>query len=295
MNFADKLRTLRKQYSISQESLAEKLNVSRQAVTKWETGLGTPDIENLKAISDLFNISLDELLKEDGKTPNNHSDHDYIYESVTSYDIESEKHYDIKIGSAHKIVFCPCDNEKLYVRLVSNLIKNIESNFKVKIDSSRKSVDVDLINLGKASETQAKESLDVIISLPKCFLADAELSAQCESLFIENAALDLEFEGKVKRVDLTEYKGHLELDTSEDLTVSADGLDGRIDINQFSATSVIHIPADTPFSAKKKGRTNKIVYSLNGTEDEFNCGSESNNIIELTGLNSELVIDRISK
>ena len=54
MNFAEKLKTLRKEKGISQEALAEKINVSRQAITKWETGLGLPDIENLIAISSLF-------------------------------------------------------------------------------------------------------------------------------------------------------------------------------------------------------------------------------------------------
>ena len=44
MNFADKLKELRKQKGISQEQLAEKIYVSRQAITKWESGNGIPDI-----------------------------------------------------------------------------------------------------------------------------------------------------------------------------------------------------------------------------------------------------------
>ena len=61
MTFAEKLKSLRKQASMSQEQLAEKLGVSRQAVTKWETDTGIPDIENIKSISSLFDISIDEL------------------------------------------------------------------------------------------------------------------------------------------------------------------------------------------------------------------------------------------
>ena len=49
----------------SQEQLAERLNVSRQAITKWETNKGIPDIVNLIAISDEFGLSLDELIKDD--------------------------------------------------------------------------------------------------------------------------------------------------------------------------------------------------------------------------------------
>lgn len=49
MTFAEKLKSIRKQAGMSQEQLAEKLGVSRQAVTKWETDSGIPDIENMMA------------------------------------------------------------------------------------------------------------------------------------------------------------------------------------------------------------------------------------------------------
>jgi len=62
MEFNNKLYQLRKQNGLSQEELANRLNVSRQTVSKWEIGDSTPDIEKLIAISDLFDISLDELV-----------------------------------------------------------------------------------------------------------------------------------------------------------------------------------------------------------------------------------------
>ena len=62
MTIAETIKTLRKTAGMSQEQLAEKLHVSRQAVTKWETEGGTPDIENLRAIAALFGITVDELL-----------------------------------------------------------------------------------------------------------------------------------------------------------------------------------------------------------------------------------------
>ncbi|MCM1328337.1 MAG: helix-turn-helix domain-containing protein [Ruminococcus sp.] len=65
MNLCEKIKTMRQQAALSQEQLAEKLNVSRQAVTKWETGKGIPDIVNLIAISEEFDLSLDELIKDD--------------------------------------------------------------------------------------------------------------------------------------------------------------------------------------------------------------------------------------
>ena len=67
MEFNNRLYELRKQRGFSQEELAGKLNVSRQTISKWEVGDSTPDMEKLMAISDLFDISLDELVS--GKTP----------------------------------------------------------------------------------------------------------------------------------------------------------------------------------------------------------------------------------
>lgn len=66
MDLGEKIRDQRRKAGLSQEQLAEKLNVSRQAITKWETNRGIPDISNLIAISDEFGLSLDELIKEDG-------------------------------------------------------------------------------------------------------------------------------------------------------------------------------------------------------------------------------------
>lgn len=67
MKFNEKLIVLRKDNKLTQENLAEKLSISRQSISKWENGNGYPDIENLIKISELYRISLDELLKEDKK------------------------------------------------------------------------------------------------------------------------------------------------------------------------------------------------------------------------------------
>jgi transcriptional regulator with XRE-family HTH domain len=89
MTFAEKLKSIRKQAGMSQEQLAEKLGVSRQAVTKWETNAGISDIENMMAISGLFGISIDELLSNE-KVRNKPKG--YLYESITEYDIAQRKH-----------------------------------------------------------------------------------------------------------------------------------------------------------------------------------------------------------
>ncbi len=64
MDFAQKLTNLRIQRGYSQEKLAEKLYVSRQAVSKWEVGTTLPETEKIIAISNFFDVSIDYLLKE---------------------------------------------------------------------------------------------------------------------------------------------------------------------------------------------------------------------------------------
>ncbi len=63
MNFGENLQILRKIKNYSQEDLADKLQVSRQAVSKWESGTGFPETEKLISICDLFDCSMDELVK----------------------------------------------------------------------------------------------------------------------------------------------------------------------------------------------------------------------------------------
>lgn len=65
MNFCEKLQKLRKGRNMSQEHLAYKLSVSRQAVSKWESGQGYPEVDKIIMISDIFGVSLDDLLKGD--------------------------------------------------------------------------------------------------------------------------------------------------------------------------------------------------------------------------------------
>ncbi|MDE6518757.1 MAG: helix-turn-helix transcriptional regulator [Acetatifactor sp.] len=64
MSFAEKIYTLRTQAGMSQASLAETLQVSRQTVSKWELGTSYPEIEKLLAISNLFHVTTDYLLKD---------------------------------------------------------------------------------------------------------------------------------------------------------------------------------------------------------------------------------------
>lgn len=64
MSFADRLRELRTNNRYSQEQLAERLSVSRQAISKWETGESLPDVDKAMLICDFFGVTLDFLLRE---------------------------------------------------------------------------------------------------------------------------------------------------------------------------------------------------------------------------------------
>lgn len=62
MELGNKILQLRKQHNLSQEQLAEKMNVTRQTISKWELGETSPDIRQAKELSKIFNVSLDELV-----------------------------------------------------------------------------------------------------------------------------------------------------------------------------------------------------------------------------------------
>ncbi len=65
MTFGEKLKKARKEAVLSQEQLAEKMSVSRSAIAKWESDKGMPDVNNLKVMSQLMNVSVDYLLDDD--------------------------------------------------------------------------------------------------------------------------------------------------------------------------------------------------------------------------------------
>lgn len=69
MTLGEKLKDIRKRFGLSQEKLANILNVSRQAITKWENDTGIPDISNLQEISKVFGITVDYLLNNQNRLP----------------------------------------------------------------------------------------------------------------------------------------------------------------------------------------------------------------------------------
>lgn len=66
MGLSERLKGNRERLGLSQGDVAEKLNITRQSISRWETGKGVPDLDNLVLLSKLYQVSTDELLKEKG-------------------------------------------------------------------------------------------------------------------------------------------------------------------------------------------------------------------------------------
>ena len=87
MSFANRLKATRKQKGYSQEMLAEKLDVSRQSVTKWETGIAYPEIKTLLELSSVLEKDLDWLLQDEkpGRNMYNSPGYDFSYNEANRF------------------------------------------------------------------------------------------------------------------------------------------------------------------------------------------------------------------
>ena len=250
MTFAEKLKSIRKQVGMSQELLAEKIGVSRQAVTKWETGAGIPDIENMISISNLFNISIDELICNE-RTSLKTSE--YLFESITEYDIDKIKSYDMKFGGAEKFVLSGYNGEKI----------------RVKIDDSRKRIDLDVKRYNGVTEATAKETVSIFVQIPTRYISHIECAVRAESVEIHSLECDnIELDLKTSLITLEDISGKVKINCNLDMEVLCHSLNGEVDINQISATSRIRIPENSPFTAVAKGIGTNIYYEKNGQKTE---------------------------
>lgn len=283
-----RIRELRKQAKLSQEMMAEKIGVSRQAITKWETGLGVPDIENLVAIADLFKLSLDELMGRD--IEHETLAKDYLYESVTEYDIDGKKDFDISFMGANKLKLYAYEGEKVKVILLSDTISDIQNELKTKIDDIKRKIDIDIKRVGNLSETVAKNELTIKILIPQLYMGEVDLNGNTNILELKNLELDnIEFGGKSKEITLENIKSHIEIDTNEDAKLYVKNVEGALDINQLSATSKLYIASTDEFGFVTKGVLNKVLCK----QDMLNIkevSEEPKLVIELNGIKSELSI-----
>ncbi len=293
MNFASKLKNLRKKTGFSQEKLADKLGVSRQAVTKWETENGIPDIENIIAISKLFDVSIDDLLLDEEVKKEKS---EYLFESVSEYDIDEVKQFDVKLGDAKSVFVNGYDGEKLKIKLSSNTLTAIAENLKVKLDDIKKRIDLEINQFGALTKAELKEALSINVQVPNRYLKSIELAVSSKSLELNALqAENIELNIKTNDVNLKNVVGNIEIDCNEDMQIISHTLQGKLSINQYLATSKLFIPEEIAFKALKKGMATKIYYEKNGEKVTDFSRSDADSAIEYNGIKSELIISRSTK
>ena len=289
MNFSDKLKEIRKTEGLSQEKFAEKIGVSRQAITKWETGKGMPDIENMKIISEVYKMTLDELLcgKELPKTEEPHG-----YESEMIYDVDCRKHFDLKFGRVNQIKIVGGMDEKLHIRLYSDTIENIASIYKMKLEERKDRLEVTCVKKEEISEKVESESLNILITLPTMFSKHCEVLSCANYVCMERVLIDhLEFDGDVKNVDIIDSKGSFEFTTKSACELTLDHVVGSVSTYQLLANSVVHMMDGVPFTTRVKGHWSKLFVQKDGIPIDHEDVKGAELEIAVTGVKSEMVID----
>lgn len=168
MNFGNKIHELRKKHNLSQEQLAEKVGVARQTISKWELGETAPDIKQAQMLSQIFNVSLDELLGNDNEKK----------ESV-NITRDCKKKNNIpwrKIITVSAAVFFIC----LVIVSVFGVVKRSQILHPEGTEGNIVITKKDLILIGKGStETivfSEKNKPTIVCELPEGFVADTESS-----------------------------------------------------------------------------------------------------------------------
>ena len=273
MLFSEKLKMLRKESKLTQEELAEKLNVSRQAITKWESNEGLPDIENLKQISIMFNTTIDELVKED-KNIDLDIKKDVYFDEI---EIDHTKHFDVHINKSKEINFISNKEEKVKVEVISYETEDLNDLLKIKFDDLYNKMDIDIKN-------KSINDLIINIYIPEKYIDEIELKTKSKLLSINNLIINkIEADGSLKYLNVLNSKGRIVLNTTKcDVEVDYDKFDGILEVNTFNSTARVSVPKETKYKTVLKGIKNSFIDAVN-TE-------ESNNIIELNGLNSKLIV-----
>lgn len=225
------------------------------------------------------------------KLNSSHMQAEYLFESITEYDIDEPKRYDMKFGGAKQFVLAGYKGEKIRVRLVSNTMSMLQNDFKVKIDDIRKRIDVDVIHRNGVSEAVAKEAVSIFVQIPTPYIGEIECAVNAETVEICSVECNsIELDTKTPSVILDDVIGTVEINCNLDMEVVCHSLKGEVAINQVSATSKIHIPIGTIFTAVTKGVGTSIAYEKDGKQVERFDTPDADNIIELNGIKSELVI-----
>ena len=124
-SFGARLAELRRQHNLTQNDIADRLNISAQAVSKWENDLTSPDIDTLLKLADIFNISTDELLGKNKIEP--------VY-------LPTEQRKDIN-QLVFRIIVDSVDGDRVRINLPMAAVKIFVNNDSVKIFSGNKALE----------------------------------------------------------------------------------------------------------------------------------------------------------
>ena len=277
MTIGEKIRNLRNGKKMSQAELADSLGVSRQAVTKWETDGGTPEIESLVAIAGKFGTSVDALVKDDMP----------CFSSVIQYDIESKKDFEIDLIPSRKVIVEGHDSEKVRVEMLSNTITTLDSDLKVYVDDKKHNIGIEMGRRNDLTDTACRNDLFIRIKLPRDLIGGIELKTETKELHLRDFMTeDVEVGGKADEITLKGVHGRAEMDIGNDCVFTAYDLDGSLEINQIGKDSVVKVPGDLRFKAVNDGRKCKLLVS-----EKLSPDGSCEDFIELNGMKSRLTIE----
>ena len=282
MKLSEKIKSLRKGAGLSQEEFGARLNVSRQAITKWESGEGLPDIGNLLTLSRMFNLSLDDLLSEEKAL----AEKLFLYESRVEYDIDALMDFDIHLSDAAEVSVSGNSGEKLEVVLYSNEIADLSHLLKVRIDSGGRGADIDLHRQDGITKTLCRKALNIDIRLPQRYVRKVEVAASVGIFNLRHLEYEkFEFGSKAEEVTLSEISGKTELDINNDVVIRAGSFSGSLSLNQLNSVSTIYLSKDKAVAARCKGIRTRLICD---TPEAFK--DDAPDVLELNGFHSELSV-----
>ena len=280
MKLSEKIRTLRKNAGLSQEQLGEKINVSRQAITKWESGDGLPDIYNLVALSNLFSITLDELMAQEKAV----ADKRFLYESHVEYDIDRLCKFDMNLYASADLTIRAYDGEKLQLYAGSREIKDLDKLFKVKADDNGRSFDVDIRT--SLAKTLCSKSLSLEVLLPQKYINSIEVAAKTGHMNVRQITAQLiELDTNARELTIDDVHGTVDITGSQDMQITCNTLDGDISVNQTGSVSHLILPEGVDIRTRCRGLNTRLI-----TGDSVTVNPDAPYLIELNGFSSELTV-----
>ena len=284
MSVGKKIKELRKAAGYSQEELAEKLCVSRQAVTKWETDAGLPDIINLQAVSTLFCVSVDMLLGQDNPAPAAPQSASCETAVAAVY----QKHFEIHAGAAARVIVRGTKIAEFAVRVSSVSGKDITGLVGVSLDGTGRAQTPDVVIKRRRSfsAAQAREDLVLTVSLPVDYIKQIELEADAGELILQSLICEqFEYDGKLKSANIENLDGIFILNANCAVQLAFQPLPRRVEINQLHSGCTITLPAGTLYHCENRGRRCEVIAP--GSLPE---GALAGAVIELNGYASQMTV-----